>query len=90
MFIRKKLYPSPWEEPKRKLVVKDNNYFHTKDDLWNSPFHTSPRLSKFYQPELPTYTTTTPQEATIYPSISRAESRERFKRRMIEREQVSC
>mmetsp|Transcript_20253 Transcript_20253/g.37792 ORF Transcript_20253/g.37792 Transcript_20253/m.37792 type:complete len:348 (+) Transcript_20253:7646-8689(+) len=88
MFIKKKLYPSPWEEPKRTLTVKDNNYFHTKQDLWNSPYHTSPKMAKFYQPELPSHTPSPPTEAKPIAEISRVESRERFKRRLVEREQL--
>lgn len=89
MFIKKKLHPSPWEEPKRFLTVKDNNYIHTKDDKWNSPYHTSSKMAKFYMPELPTHIAMPPNEDNkSIAQVSKAESRKRFKRRLMEREQV--
>lgn len=88
MFIKNKQHPSPWEEPKRTLTVKDYRYFHTKDDLINSPYHTSTKTTMFFQPELPRHTPTPLPDPNELAEISKVESRDRFNRRLIEREQV--
>lgn len=90
MFIKKKLFPSPWDEPPpRNLKVKDYHYIHTKDDVLNSPYHSSAKTTQFYKPELPTFYTPPNPEVKPIAEISKVEGRERLKRRLISREQAS-
>jgi hypothetical protein len=89
MWVKKQLYPHPWETPATKLVVKDNHYFHTKHDLLNSPFHTSAKQAQFYQPELYTYTPSPQPSVNSYAEISHLQSKSRLMRRKAERERDS-
>ena len=43
-----KLHPVPWNDPKVKVRVKTNAYFHEKHEIWNSLAHSSPKIAKFY------------------------------------------
>ena len=48
MFAKNQCYEKPWDVRKKNMRVKTESYFHTKDDMWNSASHTSPKQEPFY------------------------------------------
>jgi hypothetical protein len=84
------LYPKPWNEPERRYKPKYNEYFHEKEDIFNSLAHSSPKMSEFYLKPL------SAKKACASPvpentgssqcSMRRVMSRERMQKRKHERE----
>jgi hypothetical protein len=97
-----KLQPEPWKDPKVKVRVKTNAYFHEKHEIWNSLAHSSPKVSKFYlkpQKKPGNSSSLVPAESPSKPimiipqqceTLKRASSREQIKRRQLEREALQA
>lgn len=83
------LRPEPWKDPKIKVRVKTNEYFHQKEEMWNSLAHSSPKISQFY---LKTKKNTDcplnpkPPQVQAEEIIKKPGSRDQLKRRKLERE----
>lgn len=82
----------PWKEAQRKYPQKCAEYFHQRDGIWNSLAHSSPKIAQFYlKPNLEfnnkNKNSTSPTTATsIENTVRKAASRERIKKRKLERE----
>ena len=49
MFLTGQLYPKPWDEPaKKNIIPKTHQYYMEKDDMINSAYHSSAKMSNFY------------------------------------------
>lgn len=80
----------PWKEEQRKYPPKHAEYFHQRDGIWNSLVHSSPKIAQFYLKPNLEFTIKNSTSQTTLPSeentARNTESRERIKRRKLERE----
>ena len=63
MFLTGQINSRPWEQPAQPAiqqkvemnsfkVYQDRNYFNNKDNLWNNPYRSCKKVSKYYhEPE---------------------------------------
>ena len=78
--------PEPWKDPKIKIRVKTNEYFHQKEEMWNSLAHSSPKISQFYLRTQKNTDFPLPTQVKAEEIIKKPGSREQLKRRKLERE----
>ncbi|OMJ77155.1 hypothetical protein SteCoe_23296 [Stentor coeruleus] len=84
----------PWKEGQIKYPQKSTEYFHQRDGIWNSLAHSSPKISQFYlkpnfelNNKIKIQNSTSPTTSTsIENTIRKTASRERIKKRKLERE----
>jgi hypothetical protein len=48
MFITNQLWPKPWDEPEKPVILKTHRYYMEKDDPFNSEYHSSARMGKWW------------------------------------------
>lgn len=78
--------PEPWNAPKVKIRVKTNEYFHQKNEMWNSLAHSSPKVSQFYlKQQKKSDLNETKAQVITEETVKRPGSRDQIKRRQLER-----